>query len=401
MHSTTKKTYRRLFPTIDLNKTELSVDDIKIIVNHFFNDINFDNENIIEFIAKLDKNFKNTQYYKKEFSKLINPSRSKYGSTIDIKYWIYRGWSERESKEKISNIQKQRSKFNINYWKKLGYNESVAEEKIKDIQSSLSKKSNQVFDIEFWKSNGLSDFDAREKIKIHSEKRSCFNTKFWLNKGLTAKESILKVRDLQNNWDLSKKINQIGETAAIEWFKNRKQALSKKMTGSGNPMYNKPVPVGSGAGISGYYKNYYFRSLTEYYAIKNFEIKNINFICNDVSKKKNSKKITVKYKLNGVDRTYTPDFVLNNDTVCEVKNSYTINSKETKEKLKALRKFIEKSQQYKYLKVITEKDLCIDKNLCFEDYIKGDLIIDINKQQRFFKQLGKIYETFIAEKNNK
>ena len=42
-----------------------------------------------------------------------------------------------------------------------------------------------------------------------------------------------------------------------------KDKISKNSSGKNNPMYGKPSPPGSGNGWSGYYNNYYFRSLLE------------------------------------------------------------------------------------------------------------------------------------------
>ncbi|MBR4316812.1 MAG: hypothetical protein IKP65_07630 [Alphaproteobacteria bacterium] len=40
-----------------------------------------------------------------------------------------------------------------------------------------------------------------------------------------------------------------------------KKKYSEKSKGKNNPMYGKPAPKGSGNGVSGWYKGWFFRSL--------------------------------------------------------------------------------------------------------------------------------------------
>ena len=82
---------------------------------------------------------------------------------------------------------------------------------------------------------------------------------------------------------------------------HRKQSENSK--GSKNPMFGKPSPQGSGNGWSGWYKNWYFRSLKELSYVRNFLEKN------------NLEWESVNYNIpyvsyDGNERTYTPDFLV-------------------------------------------------------------------------------------------
>lgn len=101
----------------------------------------------------------------------------------------------------------------------------------------------------------------------------------------------------------------------IKKIKQYKQKLSEMSTGDQNNMFGKPSPVGSGNGWSGWYNNWYFRSLLELsYMIKVIERFKISW----ESAEKREYAISYKDK-NGNMRTYFPDFVLSKKYVIECK----------------------------------------------------------------------------------
>ncbi len=96
-----------------------------------------------------------------------------------------------------------------------------------------------------------------------------------------------------------------------EAFKNK---ISKIFSGDGNPMYGKPAPVGSGNGWSGWYKGWYFRSLLELsYMIFVIERFNLKWECGERGKN------AIKYTYNGDEKTYFPDFIINEKYMIECK----------------------------------------------------------------------------------
>jgi hypothetical protein len=123
-----------------------------------------------------------------------------------------------------------------------------------------------------------------------------------------------------------------------------KAKLSKLAKGSGNPMYGKPSPKGSGNGWSGWYKNWFFRSLRE-----------LSYMVNVIEKNCLSWRTgeTKEYRIHyldpftGNERTYHPDFVINENTIIEVKPKKLINTMQNKAKYEAARKWC-KNNNYKF-----------------------------------------------------
>lgn len=110
-------------------------------------------------------------------------------------------------------------------------------------------------------------------------------------------------------------IDLYGEEKAVSLKNN----LSKKSSGKNNPMFGKPSPNGSGNGWSGYYNNYYFRSLLE-----------LSFIINVAERfkfdLKSAESIKIRYAVDGRDRNYIPDFIINNKYLVEIKPKKLVNS---------------------------------------------------------------------------
>jgi hypothetical protein len=113
-------------------------------------------------------------------------------------------------------------------------------------------------------------------------------------------------------------INQKGknlvELYGIEKSILIKKKISIKSSGECNPMFGKPSPNGSGNGWSGWYKEWFFRSLKELsymiYVIERFNLKWENA----------EKNIKIEYfNYDGSKRTYRPDFLLENKYLVEIK----------------------------------------------------------------------------------
>ena len=107
----------------------------------------------------------------------------------------------------------------------------------------------------------------------------------------------------------------------IEWLKKIshiyktdefKQKISTVTSGKNNPMYGKPAPTGSGKGISGWYKTFYFRSLHELKFILVCERFKLSIA--------SIEKLKIPYiNYDGRERTYSPDFIVNEKFIVEIK----------------------------------------------------------------------------------
>lgn len=89
---------------------------------------------------------------------------------------------------------------------------------------------------------------------------------------------------------------------------NYKQKQSAAVSGSGNPMFGKDAPIGSGVGWSGWYKSIYFRSFRE-----------LSFLLdNPTCETAERKKYTASFMFEGNHRTCRADFILEN-CIIEIK----------------------------------------------------------------------------------
>lgn len=93
-----------------------------------------------------------------------------------------------------------------------------------------------------------------------------------------------------------------------------KRKKSERMSGSGNHMYGKPSPQGSGNGWSGWYKGWFFRSLRELsYVISVLEKNGLKW------RSAESKDLRMNYTMLGKSRTYFADFFVEDSILVEVK----------------------------------------------------------------------------------
>lgn len=107
-------------------------------------------------------------------------------------------------------------------------------------------------------------------------------------------------------------VEKYGIDEAIIRNEIRKQKVSMKVKGNKNPMYGKETPKKSGNGISGWYKEFYFRSLHELKFILICERFNFSI--------KSAESLKLPYiHYNGQERTYSPDYIVNEKYLVEVK----------------------------------------------------------------------------------
>jgi hypothetical protein len=138
------------------------------------------------------------------------------------------------------------------------------------------------------------------------------------------------------------------EKYGVEEADIRKEELSNKRSknsiGSNNSMYNKPVPKKSGKGASGYYKEFFFRSILELsYIINILDRFNLDW------KSAETEELKIKYKdYFGNSRTYVADFIVNNKYLIECKPKALVNTPLVNLKKTAAEKF------------------CIDNNLIYK-----------------------------------
>ena len=138
-----------------------------------------------------------------------------------------------------------------------------------------------------------------------------------------------------------------------------KKNLSLKNSGKGNPMYGKPTPTGAGGGWKCWYKNWFFRSLRELqYYITEIEDKNL--------KCENAQKLfSIPYKdYFNHDRTYRPDFLVENKYLIEIKPKKLWTTPLVLLKRKAAIKFCKiRGLKYRLVDVVLNFDMLKSKYL--------------------------------------
>ena len=187
--------------------------------------------------------------------------------------------------------------------------------KNKERAALLSKK---------YKGSGNPFFGKRhtEESKVKMIKDRDFN----IYKTAKFKEKMSKVTSGKNNAMYGKNfydiwVKKYGVENADLRMKELSEIRSVNSSGSNNPMYGKPSPHGSGGGWSGWYKGWYFRSLRELsYMVEVIEKNKIKW-------RSAEKGIKIKYKDHkGNDRTYRPDFILEDRILIEIKPEKLMNT---------------------------------------------------------------------------
>lgn len=121
----------------------------------------------------------------------------------------------------------------------------------------------------------------------------------------------------------------------LDDYKKKQSFLNK---GYKNKMYGKPAPKGSGNGWSGWYKDWFFRSINELsYMVQVIERFNLRWESGEQNKYK------IKYEgYSGETRNYFPDFIINGKYMIECKPKKLWNTVSVIKKMEAARKFCRK-----------------------------------------------------------
>lgn len=165
-----------------------------------------------------------------------------------------------------------------------------------------------------------------------------------------AKTQLAKVANKRPIKDIL--IEKYGEQEGNTRWEQKRERNRVASSGSNNPMYGKPSPQGSGNGWSGWYKEFYFRSLRELAFI-------LKYLPNNTLVSADCKKYRVPYlDCLGKERTYAPDFILNDKYIIEIKPKRLWNTPLVLEKRKAIELYC---KQNKLLYKIVDPKINFDK----------------------------------------
>ena len=164
--------------------------------------------------------------------------------------------------------------------------------------------------IERWNRMSEEDMNSWKEFLVNRYKNKSEQEKNEWSEKYSGSNNPMYGKSVYDVW-----VEKYGKEEADRRKYDMRRKISERNKGKNNPMYGKVPSNKAGAGISGWYKNWYFRSLRE-----------LSFMINIIEKEghawKNaeSHEFTIKYlDVNGVERTYHPDFVLNDKIIIEIK----------------------------------------------------------------------------------
>jgi len=221
--------------------------------------------------------------------------------------------------------------------------------------------------------------------KTHKQESKDKIAEFRFGKDLYGEENKnkLKIQMTQNNPMAGRNIYDVWVEKYGKEEADKKMILYKKKqslnsSGEKNNMYGKPSPQGSGNGWSGWYKDWFFRSLRELsYMINEIEAKNLSWENGELKKNK------ISYiNWDGTKRNYFPDFIIDGKYIIECKPLKLQNSKTVILKKEAAEKFC-KSNNMKFIMVEPE-------------ILKEEEIVKLYKQKKI-KFLPKYEDKFLKK----
>jgi hypothetical protein len=167
-------------------------------------------------------------------------------------------------------------------------------------------------------------------------------------KNMSAENRIIAANRIRD-YNVAVKGKTLEERLGEEKAKHVRELRSKNASGENNPMYGKPAPIGSGAGVQGWYKGWFFRSLKELsFMVNHIEKNNLPWRQGD------TKDYRIPYLFNGRKRTYFPDFIIEHKVI-EIKPEFWKNNSEINDaKFEAANEWC-KRNRYTY-RVFTEND---------------------------------------------
>ena len=193
-----------------------------------------------------------------------------------------------------------------------------------------------------------------DKLRANRANSSCKSC--MVSSGKFKKGQISNTKSIYNCW-----LDRYGKDIADKKWKSFLEKQSFNNRGIKNSMYSKPSPVGSGNGWSGWYKGWYFRSILELsYMVNIIEKFNLKW------ENAESKKLTIPYTIDNINRTYRADFLINNKYLIDCKPKKLHNSYQNTFKKEAAIKFCnERGYIFKFSqipKLSTEKIINLYKN---------------------------------------
>lgn len=238
-----------------------------------------------------------------------------------------------KSKYSLINANKKNSKC-----KSCGLKEIMTDEVKKRMSERVKGENNPMFG-KFGELNpffGKKHTEETKKKIINGRDYSVYKTEEF-------RQKISKLSKGNNNPMYGKSVYDVwvekyGKEIADEKMIEYKKKQSLNNIGEKNAMYGKPAPINAGNGICGWYKGWFFRSLLELsYMI--FVIERFNFDWESGE----SEKYKISYSIDGKNKNYFPDFVLNKKYIIECKPKKLTQTITNKIKFEFAKKYCEEN----------------------------------------------------------
>lgn len=306
-------------------------------------------------------------------------------SNNTIEYWINKGYSLNNAIDEVSLEQRKRSPRCTEYWLKHGFDIDESILKVSEYQSQFLPSS-----IKYWINKGFSIEEAAINLSnFQSKTRSNFTEYDWemykLTNGHSLEAYIYREGPISGPISYKSRNDKLSESWKLifEDMSDEDRKSLRGRPGPQNGMYKRTPPHASGSGISGYYKDYLFRSLLELEAILHLEDHNFNFTTNEV---RISNEPLLKFELEGSDTYYVPDLLIFNDKgdvikIIEVKPNEFIEDFESY----VLPRLLPNLGTIIFEKLISYKDLNYNYSRYLSMYKNHEIIIHDSKLERFLK----------------
>lgn len=186
---------------------------------------------------------KNKQYYINKYGEEYYTNLLKHKNMLCVEYWIDRGFSEESAKQKISQMQSERSNKNKNYRKKPKHID----------RDPLFYRERSWQCIEYWIKRGYSEEDGikfisekqkelterrikkqKENLEEYNTKSNIKNIKYWTSRGYSEDEARNIISESQKTFSLETCIKKYGVEQGTAIFKERQSKWQKSLSANKN-----------------------------------------------------------------------------------------------------------------------------------------------------------------------
>lgn len=182
--------YRNHYPSLNVDENGLTKEQAAAVILLNVKDVNPESDLLDRFLDSTPYQFLGQTRLVRMFMEFINPGGQPRGSNTSTVYWLRRGWNLREASERVSALQRAKSKRCIEFWLSKGYSDVEAARQVSKVQR-----------------------EASLKVKTPPRQRSIWCEEYWLRRGLSKEDAAIEVSRIQteNNAKAQVKMASIPE----------------------------------------------------------------------------------------------------------------------------------------------------------------------------------------------